>query len=113
MLPQKNRLKKRKEFAYIHKNGKKLNAQHLSIIYIKSKLPIPKIGISVSNKVGNAVKRNKVKRQLREIMRSNLPFLRNHQNIVLSAHPNISECDFSSLRTEIEKLLIKGNLKNE
>lgn len=113
MLPQKNRLKKRKEFAYIYKNGKKISSSHLSLIFIKSKIYNSRIGISVSNKVGNAVKRNKIKRQLREIMSANIPYLRNHQNIVLSAHPNISECDFSKLRAEVNQLLTKGNLKNE
>ena len=56
MLPQKNRLKKRKEFAYIYKNGKKISSSHLSLIFIKSKIYNSRIGISVSNKVGNAVK---------------------------------------------------------
>ena len=108
MLPKQNRLKKRKEFGYIHKNGKRVHSEHLTLTYIESRFPIPKIGVVVSNKSGNAVVRNRIKRQLREILKQNINNLRSHQNIVLSAHPNISECDFSKLGAERNYLLKKG-----
>ena len=113
MLPKDNRLKKRKEFAYIYKNGKKLNSKNLSIIITPSKLNITKVGFSVSNKVGKAVQRNKIKRQLRSIVRKELNNLRIHQNFVLIAHPTIMECDFSKIEAEVIYLLKKGNLYND
>ena len=113
MLPKENRLKKLKEFAYIYKKGNKVHSEHLTLTYINSKLKSPKIGVVVSNKAGNAVLRNRKKRQIREIMKQNLINLRSQQNIVLSAHPNISECDFSKLREEINFLLKKGKMLNE
>lgn len=113
MLPKQFRLKKRKEFAYIYRKGNKVHSEHLTLTYIQSKLENPKIGVVVSNKAGNAVLRNRYKRQIREIMKQNLNNLRSHQNIVLSAHPNISECDFSKLGEEINFLLKKGNRINE
>ena len=113
MLPQKNRLKKRKQFAYIYKNGKKVNGKNLSIVFTLNKRSETKIGFSVSNKVGKAVLRNKIKRQLRAIIRKQLNNLRIHQNIVLIAHPNIVECDFSKMEKEVLYLLNKGNLLNE
>ena len=113
MLPSVNRIKKRKQFAYIYKNGKKINSKNLSVVMIKSKLKEPKIGLSVSNKVGKAVVRNKIKRQLRAIARKQLNNLRIHQNFVLIAHPSILECDFSKMEAEVLSLLKKGNLLNE
>lgn len=113
MLPLKNRLKKRKEFAYIYKNGKKVHSSNLTLIWVSSKKPENKIGISVSNKVGNAVIRNKIKRQLRDIIRKQLNILRIHQNFVLVAHPSIRECDFSQISAAYLQLLQKGKLLNE
>ena len=113
MLPTVNRLKKRKEFAYIYKNGKKFNSKNLSIIVTNSKLNVTRIGFSVSNKVGKAVQRNKIKRQLRSIIREQLNNLRIHQNFVLIAHPSIMECDFSKIKAEVIYLLKKGNLYND
>ncbi len=113
MLPKENRLKKRKEFAYIYKNGKKLNSKNLSIVITPSKLNLTRVGFSVSNKVGKAVQRNKIKRQLRSIVRKQLNNLRIHQNFVLIAHPTIMECDFSKIEAEVNYLLKKGNLYND
>ena len=113
MLPKKNRLKKRKEFAYIYKNGKKFNSKNLSLILTQSKLTDTKIGFSVSNKVGKAVVRNKIKRQLRAIVRKQLKQMRIHQNFVIIAHPTIVECDFSKIEAEVLYLLKKGNVLND
>ncbi len=113
MLPLNNRLKKRKEFAYIYRNGVKYNSKNLSLVCVQSKLSEPRVGLSVSNKVGKAVVRNKIKRQLREIIKLELNNLRIHQNFVLIAHPTIVECDFSKLKAEVTALLKKGNLLNE
>lgn len=112
MLPTQNRLKKRKEFAYIYKHGTKIISKNLSIVITKSKLNLTRVGFSVSNKIGKAVQRNKIKRQLRSIVRKELNNLRIHQNFVLIAHPTIVECDFSKIEEEVLFLLKKGNLYN-
>lgn len=113
MLPLKNRLKKRKEFAYIYRNGKKFNSKNISLVVTDSKKLVPRIGFSVSNKIGKAVVRNKIKRQLREIVRIQLNNLRIHQNFVLIAHPTIVECDFSQMKSEVDALFKKGKIYNE
>lgn len=114
MLPSQNRLKKRKEFAYIYKNGKKINSKNLSLVFVSSKKMETRIGISVSNKVGKAVSRNKIKRQIREVIRFFLKNLKNHQNFILVAKPSITSCCFEDIKKEVFYLLNKGNLfKNE
>lgn len=113
MLPQKNRLKKRKEFAYIHKNGTKIHSKNLSLTYTQSKFINTRVGFVVSNKVGNAVVRNQVKRRMRETIRQQLNNMRTHQNLVFIAHPSIVECDFSNIKEEITQVLNRGKLLNE
>ena len=109
MLNAKNRLKKRKEFAYIYKKGTKIYGQHLCIFFVPSKISTPRIGFSVGNKVGKAVTRNKLKRQLRHIMREFVPQIHNI-NIVVLVYPEIIGSTYTQLRDNIYKTLLRGKI---
>lgn len=111
MLNAKNRLKKRKEFAYIYKKGNKVHGRGISVFFVASRFPTPRVGFSVSNKIGKAITRNRIKRQLRHIMRDFIPSIHNC-NIVLLAHPEIIDMDYATMHATIQKLLTKGNLIN-
>lgn len=112
MIKTKNRLKKRKEFSYIFRKGERINAGEISCLYIKSKFFYPRFGISVSNKVGNAVVRNKIKRQLRAILSQFLPKI-TYKNIIILVHPDIVHLNFQQMSEKVEKILKKGNIINE
>ena len=112
MLNAKNRLKKRKEFAYIYKKGKKVNGQNMSVFFVPSKFPICRVGFSVSNKVGKAVVRNKVKRRLRHIMRDYVDKINNY-NLVIVVYPEIVNQDYNTLCKNLTLLLQKAKLINE
>lgn len=112
MLKTQNRLKKRKEFAYIYRKGERVYSNHLTLIKIFSKFLAPKIGFSVSNKIGKAVVRNKIKRQLREIVRPLVPQIKNC-NLIFVAKENITETTFSELQNEVTRVLKKGKIINE
>lgn len=60
-----NRIKTNEDFALTIKNGRSLRNESFTLIYRKTELNRIRIGISVSKKIGNAVTRNKVKRQVR------------------------------------------------
>ena len=109
MLKSQNRLRKRKEFAYIYRKGEKFNSDNLILYKISSKYTTPRIGFSVSNKVGKAVIRNKIKRRLREIMRENIVKIQKC-NLIIVAKPSITELNFSEIKTEIQQLLSKGKV---
>lgn len=111
MLKAQNRLRKRKEFAYIYRNGERYHSTHLSLIKVFSKYQNPRIGFSVSNKIGKAVVRNKIKRRLREIVRPLVPQIKNC-NIIFVAKTNITESTFAELKTEVTQILTKGKIIN-
>ena len=111
MLQAKNRLKKRKEFAYIYRKGERFNTNNLTLLKIYSKYPTARIGFSVSNKIGKAVVRNKIKRQLREIVRPLVPAIKNC-NLIFVAKPTITNTTFSELQKEVNQILIKGKILN-
>jgi ribonuclease P protein component len=58
------------------------------------------LGLSVSKKVGTAVKRNAVRRRLKEIFRSTSAMLPGELDVVISARPAASEASFSELTEE-------------
>lgn len=66
MLSKKYRLSS-KEFPNVYKNGKKIKGEYGMLVSIPSTLPYPQFGFVVSKKIGNAVKRHKMTRRLRNI----------------------------------------------
>jgi ribonuclease P protein component len=65
-------------------------------------------GFSVSRRVGNAVRRNRVKRRLREIMRKTS--LKAGWDIVVIARPSAGESGYRALAEELNRLLGRGGL---
>lgn len=112
MLKTKYRLKKRKEFAYVYKKGNKINSSDISVYFVKSKFKFPRFGLTVSNKVGNAVTRNKIKRRLRAILYNYIDKI-NYKNLIIVAHPTITNLTFAEISSQIEKIFVKGKILNE
>jgi len=68
-FPKKLRLRTTKEFQNVYKRGQKKENKYLVIYYVKNELPYSRFGIVTSKKLGGSVKRNRVKRILREVVR--------------------------------------------
>lgn len=67
------RLKRRREFLRAAQEGKRWTAQGLIIQAVGCDKEEARVGFTVSRKVGNAVKRNRARRRLREVARLALP----------------------------------------
>ena len=72
-----------------------------------------KVGLAVTKKVGHAVVRNKIRRRLREIIKKQVPNLKQNNNIIVVARDNISSASFEKLSNEFLKLIKKADLINE
>ncbi len=70
-FPKRFRIKKRTEFKKIYEEGNKINGRFVIVHYLENELNHPRIGITVTRKVGRAVIRNRWKRLIREIFRKN------------------------------------------
>lgn len=82
-MKKEYRVKKTNEFSDIMKY-KKFYASPSFVIYVKSrKEDRPRIGISVGKKMGNAVVRNKIKRQVRMMVQEIYTFDENFDTIIL------------------------------
>lgn len=70
--PKESRILRSRDFRRIQRKGQKWKSHDLLFLYLPNKEDRVRIGLVVSKKVGNAVVRNKAKRWLREIFRSQI-----------------------------------------
>ncbi len=68
----------------------------------------PRLGLAVSRKVGNAVRRNLVKRRVREYFRANRAGIEPGIDLVFVAKPGAAELEWDALVAELEQLLQRG-----
>ncbi|MCA9274033.1 MAG: ribonuclease P protein component [Phycisphaerales bacterium] len=65
----RHRLIHREQFSLVYDKGLKKPAGPIVVFALENGLPHPRLGLSVGRRVGNAVKRNAVKRRLRDAFR--------------------------------------------
>ena len=81
------RLKKQSDFQKLFKKGKRGFSPSLTVIYTPSKQMT--MGISIGKKHGKSVKRNRIKRLLREVFRAAQTDMKGTYSVVLL--PKVSE----------------------
>ena len=111
MLPKENRLKKKSAFNATYKTGKTLHKDGITMFCGKSKIgDYPtKIGFVVSKKIHKrAVKRNRIKRLMREsvrlIIKDGFDF-KNTQSIVFVGKSRALGKSFKEIDSSIKELL--------
>jgi len=88
------------EFERVYRSGSVYRGRLFSVHVLPNSVGNPRLGLSVSKKVGTAVKRNGVRRRLKEIFRSSADKLPCDLDFVLSARPAAAEASFVELKEE-------------
>jgi len=106
MLPIEYRLKKRKQFNYIHKNGKYVGGEFLGVVYCAGgKIPNAKFGFSASKKVGNSVIRHRAVRLMREAAKPFIKSADQKNNYIIVAKEGIEKQHLLYITLDLEKVL--------
>jgi len=111
MLPVRNRLKKKKDFERIFKEGQGFKQGFLYLKIKKNNLKSSRFGFIVSKKFAKkAVIRNKIKRRLRELIKIKLPEIKKGIDGIIIVIPGLKTTDFQQLEEIINKLFKKAKL---
>jgi ribonuclease P protein component len=95
------------EFERVYRRGAAYRGRFFSVHAFPNELGTPRLGLSVSRKVGNAVTRNAVRRRLKEVFYSALPGIPDNLDLVVSARPAAAEAGLTELNEEFERSLRK------
>ena len=112
-MPGAPRLRKHAEFVRAQRGGRRIGTRHFTLlIAAQPQSPRPlrpaRIGLVVSRAVGNAVRRNRIKRLCRECFRQWEGLLPDGVDLVVIARPDASDLGLEEVRSEwreVERLL--------
>ena len=108
MLSKANRLNKHGSFSYVYRNGRRFAEPDLVLICTPARNNV-RVGFSVSNKVGKAVVRNKVKRRLRAAVQERISRMAGCQAVFV-ANVSAAGKDYATLESQVERLLKRAGL---
>lgn len=120
MLKKEQRISRTKEYNNIYKNGIKLHSRFLLVFCLPGREDHNRYGIVASKKVGNAVERNRARRQIRALVaRYNDAMKKKSVDFVIIARPSIKTSSSEMLEKDFlivmrkfinaEKCFNKGN----
>lgn len=111
MFIKNYRLTKRNDFQLVFKEGKRGFSKFFSVRYKENNLKNPRIAVVVSNKVSKkAVERNKLKRQIRSIVKLFIPDFNSNFDIIVSALSPALGKDYNTLQEELSKTFKKNKI---
>jgi len=112
---RRGRLSRSAEFERVYRQGKATANRHLALYtFPNTSVERPRLGLSVSRRVGGAVQRNRVKRLLREAFAESEPALSPGQDVVVVARPAASELaereGLAGVEASLSELIAKAGI---
>jgi ribonuclease P protein component len=107
------RLRRRVDFLMVQERGRRIAGANYLVFGLPRSAPLPgltskpRLGITVSRKVGGAVTRNRVKRWVRESYRRLRPLAPEATDVVVVARPPAAASSYEVTKEELASLLKK------
>ncbi len=97
-MQRRNRLSRSRDFDAVYRHGRSVSTRFLTLWwYVREEaVGAPRLGFAVPKSVGNAVVRNRIKRQLREIVTGRLegaPPVHDYVPVVRQGPPEAAEAN--------------------
>lgn len=107
-MKKKNIVKKNQEYNRIIRNYKPYKYKEYILYVEKNKEDTYHFGFSVGKKIGNAVVRNKIKRQIKNILDKKV--YKNGFNCIIIVRKGILDLSFQEMREDLWTVLEKINI---
>ena len=104
-FPGFRRLKNSAEFQSVYKRGVRKDSRSLVVFLLANGFDHSRVGLTTPRKLGMAVKRNRIRRRVREILRVAWPGVPRGFDIVVNPRRSSEEREFAELRIELLSLL--------
>jgi len=108
VMREEGRLTKPDQYALVYSNGRSWVSSLVVMKALPNGLTLSRYGFSVSQRIGKAVTRNRVKRLLRHILR--VKSLELGWDIVFIARPLAANANYAALEKSIDDLLSRAQL---
>jgi len=102
---KQNRLLKKDDFKKVLLNSFSSRGAFLKINYCFGTSNVPKLGLIVTRRFGNSVRRNNFKRKIREIFRTNKLFLRSNLEVIVLPQKAAKEASHQELCRDFLSLI--------
>lgn len=107
-MKKEYRIRKNEEFSSIIALKKSCTCKSFVMCYAPRKLDHVRVGISVSKKLGDAVERNKIKRQVRMMILNVIDFENYPFDIIVIVRNQYLSNEFADNQSDLEKLSKKA-----
>lgn len=102
---KKERIRQRAAYLLIYQRGIRAHSRYFTVVSHENQVGYGRIGITVSKKVGDAVRRNRTKRLIREFFRLNKSRLTTSRDIVVIGKKGIPYLSYQDIYRELACLL--------
>ncbi|RPF51134.1 ribonuclease P protein component [Aquisalibacillus elongatus] len=110
-MKKEYRIKKNEDFQKILRNGQSFANRQLVIYYYeKNDQNHFRVGLSVGKKIGNAVKRNEIKRYLRHAFIELEDSIKPNYDLVIIARKPTSQMSFHEVKKSLTHVLKRSNM---
>ncbi|MCL2340337.1 MAG: ribonuclease P protein component [Proteobacteria bacterium] len=104
-LPKRHLLRTTGDFQRVYRSGRRLKGEGFGLIFLANALAYNRLGISVHRKAGNAVRRNRIKRLIREVFRLHRDQFPPAADIVLTVRPEFAIDTLRDMQTSVVRLI--------
>jgi len=106
-FPRTARLVRRSEYDAVYREGRRRTSREFAVFLRANGLDESRFGWSIKKALGSAVKRNRIRRRIREIVRLHRQEISPGWDIVIHPRTSVATAEFAAVTSELLKLLPK------
>ncbi|MGH9737584.1 MAG: ribonuclease P protein component [Candidatus Acidiferrales bacterium] len=104
-FPRACRLVRRADFDAVYREGRKKTSREFAVFLRANSLPLSRFGWSIKKALGRAVRRNRIRRRVREIVRLHRNEIAAGWDVVIHPRASAAVADFEALAADLLRLL--------
>jgi ribonuclease P protein component len=107
-FPRACRLRRSSDFSAVYERGVRKSSRSFVVFILPNESGESRFGLTTSRKIGRAHERNRIRRRVREILRTARGLLPSGVDVVVNPRKSVGDRAFEELRSELVSLLRGG-----